>query len=149
MHPNLSELKALYDAGSLAVVPRRRHPDRKPQPLCQPGHDGAGGLRRRTSPDRRLAGPPPQRPGRAKPLPGLGAITAGAEVDIALEGYLGAVAVPNVLALFTVLGGEGNQKIIESMNTGAGHMVVVGPARRSPPSRRSRSKVATLLLPRT
>jgi uncharacterized protein (DUF1501 family) len=47
-------------------------------------------------------------------------------VNIALQGYPGAVAVPNVLALFTVLGGEGSRKVIEAMTTGAGPLIASG-----------------------
>ncbi len=124
MHPNFKELKALYDAQSLAVVhaaglhtESRSHfvsQDMMERAIADGERPVAGGWLGRHM-NARKNGPAP-----------LTAITAGAEVNIALQGYPGAVAVPNVLALFTVLGGDQSRAVIEAMNTGPGPVIASG-----------------------
>ncbi len=124
LHPNLKELKALYDAKSLAIVhaagihtESRSHfvsQDMMERASCDGEKPVTGGWLGRHMNARRAMGG------------ALPAITAGAEVNIALQGYAGAVAVPNVLALFTVLGGDASRSVIEAMNTGAGAQVLSG-----------------------
>ncbi len=129
MHPNLKELKALYDEKSLAIVHAAGiHTESRSHFVSQDmmeraSSDGekpvAGGWLGRHMNARSLI----SRGALGGALP---AITAGAEVNIALQGYPGAVAVPNVLALFTVLGGDNSRKVIEAMNTGSGPQIASG-----------------------
>ncbi|MHB1204303.1 MAG: DUF1501 domain-containing protein [Rhodospirillaceae bacterium] len=124
MHPNFAELKALYDAGSLAVVHAAGiHTESRSHFVSQDMMERAS-----TDGERPVTGGWLGRhmnARRAAPAP-LVAMSAGAEVNIALQGYPGAVAVPNVLALFTVLGGDNSRKVIEAMNTGSGPLIASG-----------------------
>jgi uncharacterized protein (DUF1501 family) len=114
-HPRMPEIKALFDSGQLAVVhaaglPTASRSHFVSQELMERGiADGdkqiAGGWLGRHIVARKLA------------LGGLGAISTQAEVDVALQGYTGAIAVPDITR-FDVVGGELNLRLIEAMNTG-------------------------------
>jgi uncharacterized protein (DUF1501 family) len=115
MHPELPELKALYDAGHLAVVQatgllsdNRSH--FVAQDMMERGvADGDGpvstGWLSRHLLARRLA------------LTPLGAVTSAANVDLVLQGFAGSVAVPDV-SRFNVFGGDANLRVIERMQEG-------------------------------
>lgn len=124
MHPNFAELKALYDAKSLAVVHAAGiHTESRSHFVSQDMMERAGADGERPVTGGWLGRHMNARRGGPTPL---AAMSAGAEVNIALQGYPGAVAVPNVLALFTVLGGDNSRKVIEAMNTGSGPLVASG-----------------------
>ena len=124
MHPNFAELKALYDAKSLAVVHAAGiHTESRSHFVSQDMMERASADGERPVTGGWLGRHMNARHGAPAPL---AAMSAGAEVNIALQGYLGAVAVPTVLALFTILGGDNNQKIIEAMNTGSGPLIASG-----------------------
>ena len=116
MHPKLAELMTLYDGGKLAVVhavglrtESRSHfvsQDMMERAVADGEKTVSGGWL-----GRHLAAG-----GHA--LPGLSAITSGAEVDTALQGYLGAMAVASKLSRFTILGDADRFKVIEAMNIG-------------------------------
>ena len=138
MHPNFTELKALYDARSLAVVhaaglhtESRSHfvsQDMMERASTDGEHPVAGGWLGRHMKARHSSNNGASNNGASNKdaATALTAITAGAEVNIALQGYPGAVAVPSVLALFTVLGGDSSRTVIEAMNTGPGPIIASG-----------------------
>jgi uncharacterized protein (DUF1501 family) len=115
-HPRMPEIKTLFDAKDLAVVhaaglPTDSRSHFVSQELMERGiADGekqlSGGWLGRHIVARKLA------------LGGLGAISTQAEVDVALQGYNGAIAVPDITR-FDVVGGELNIRIIEAMNVGS------------------------------
>jgi len=115
MHPNMPELKALYDAGELAVVhaagidtESRSHfisQDKMERGTTDGEVQIKGGWLGRHLLARGLV------------LPGLGAITGAPEVDVALQGYAAAVAVPDITR-FDIAGGDINLAVIEAMHAG-------------------------------
>lgn len=114
-HPRVPELKSLYDAGHLAIVNAvgvptvsRSHFDI--QVMMERGladGDGliAGGWLARHLQSRDLT------------LPNLGAVASGPDTHITLQGYTGAVAIPDV-ADFNVIGGDFHLGVIEKLNAG-------------------------------
>jgi uncharacterized protein (DUF1501 family) len=111
----MPELKALYDAKALAVVHAAGLPTESRSHFVS-----------QDKMERAVADGEPPLPGgwigrhllaRNLVLPGLGAITSGPDIDVALQGYNNAVSVTN-LALFNVQGGDFNLNIIEAMNAG-------------------------------
>jgi uncharacterized protein (DUF1501 family) len=115
LHPMMPELKQLYQAGNLAVVhaaglstESRSHfvsQDKIERAIADGEPPLSGGWLGRHLLARNLV------------LPGLGAITQGPDIDVALQGYNNAVSVTNI-ALFNVQGGDINLNLIEAMNTG-------------------------------
>jgi uncharacterized protein (DUF1501 family) len=115
LHPNIPELKALYDAKKLAVVhaaglPTHTRSHFESQNMLERGVTESdapvlGGWLARHLTARNLS------------LPELGAITSGAAVQVPLQGYQGAVAVPDVNT-FNVTGGDFNLNVIEALNRG-------------------------------
>ena len=115
MHPSIPELKALYDDGHLAIINAagvstnsRSHFDI--QDMMERGiveEDGplAGGWLARHLMSRDTA------------LPALGAVSSAADVQTSLQGYRGAVAIPDV-SQFNVIGGDFHLNVIEAMNSG-------------------------------
>lgn len=114
-NPNMPEIKALYDAKELAIVhaaglPTESRSHFVSQELMERGiSDGekqlAGGWIGRHLTARKLI------------LPGLGAISTNPEVDVSLQGYINAIAVPDITR-FDVVGGETNLRVIEGLNVG-------------------------------
>ncbi|TAL04021.1 MAG: DUF1501 domain-containing protein [Rhodospirillaceae bacterium] len=115
LHPSIPELKSLYDAGHLAVVhgcglmtESRSHfisQDKMDRGIADGEAPLQGGWLARHLLARDLV------------LPGLGAISCVPSVDVSLQGYGGAMAVPDI-KLFNVVGGDTNRHIIKSLNTG-------------------------------
>lgn len=115
LHPNMPELKALYDERSLAVIhaagletESRSHflsQDKVERGIADGEAQIKGGWLGRHLLARNLA------------LPGLGAITGAPEVDVSLQGYAGAVAVPDITR-FDIAGGDINLSVIEAMHVG-------------------------------
>jgi len=116
MNPNMPELKALYDAGQLAVVQAAGIPtdsrshfvsqEKMERGIADGEKQIAGGWLGRHLLSRGLV------------LSGLGAISTSPEVDVALQGYAASVAIPDVTR-FDVAGGDLNLNIIEKMHAGA------------------------------
>jgi uncharacterized protein (DUF1501 family) len=116
LHPAVPELKALYDAKTLAIV------------------HAAGMFAENRSHfisqdmmERGLAdGDPPQNAGwlarhllsTTPSLAPLGAVASAAQLDLRLQGYANAVAIPDV-ANFNVFGGNFNLDVINRMQAGA------------------------------
>lgn len=120
MHPAASELKALYDAGSLAVVhavglPTNTRSHFESQEMmdrgvterdaAQKGPLAGGWL------SRHLLSSNPA-------LTDLGVVAAAADVQTSLRGFSRAVAIPDVTQ-FNVIGGDFNLNTIEALNFGA------------------------------
>jgi len=116
LHPSIPELKSLYDSGHLAVIhgcgqmtESRSHfisQDKMDRGLADGEAPLQGGWLARHLMASNLV------------LPGLGAVSCVPSVDVSLQGYGGAMAVPDI-KLFNVVGGDANRHIIKSMNTGA------------------------------
>ena len=116
MNPNTPELKALYDAKRLAVVhavglptDTRSHfesQDMMERGVTESDVPMAGGWLARHLMARELA------------LPSLGAVASAADVQVSLQGYTGAVAVPDVTQ-FNVTGGDFNLNVVEALNEGS------------------------------
>ncbi|NKB45056.1 MAG: DUF1501 domain-containing protein [Alphaproteobacteria bacterium] len=114
-HPSVPELKALYDTGSLAIVnavgvPTNSRSHFDIQDMMERGivdADGplAGGWLSRHLMSSDIV------------LPDLGAVASAPDVHISLQGFPGAVAIPNV-AEFNVIGGDFHLSVIEAMNSG-------------------------------
>jgi uncharacterized protein (DUF1501 family) len=123
LHPAMPELKALYDAGSLAVVHAAGVPtasrshfvsqEKMERGVADGEKQVPGGWLGRHLLARNLA------------LPGLGAVSIAPEVDVALQAFNAAVAVPDVTR-FDVAGGELNLNLIERMYVGDEPHVVSG-----------------------
>lgn len=115
LHPNMPEMKALYDDKALAVVhaagietESRSHflsQDKVERGVADGEPQIKGGWLGRHLIARNLV------------LPGLGAITGAPEVDVSLQGYAGAVAVPDITR-FDIAGGDINLNVIEAMHVG-------------------------------
>jgi uncharacterized protein (DUF1501 family) len=125
LHPEVPELKVLYDAGSLAVVhaagmyaENRSH--FVSQAMMERGRaDGdapvnSGWLARHLN-------------ASALALPSLGAVASASNLDITLQGSPGAVAIPDV-ANFNVFGGNSNLNVIARMQDGDESHVVAARA---------------------
>jgi len=122
LHPNAPELKGLYDAGRLAVVHAAGLPTESRshfisqdkmdrgvtdgEPLLQ------GGWLARHIQARNLS------------LPGLGAVSCAPAIDVALQGYGGAMAVPDI-KIFNIVGGDANRQVINRLNTGTDMLTAV------------------------
>lgn len=115
MHPNMPELKSLYDAGQLAVIhaagidTESRSHFISQDKMERGTTDGEAQIKGGWLGRHLLA--------RGLSLPGLGAITGAPEVDVALQGYAAAVAVPDITR-FDIAGGDINLAVIEAMHTG-------------------------------
>ncbi|MDX2141996.1 MAG: DUF1501 domain-containing protein [Rhodospirillaceae bacterium] len=115
-HPQMPEVKALFDAKDLAIVHAVGLPtDSRSHFVSQELIERGIGLG-----EKQLTGGWLGRHivARKLNLGGLGAISTQAEVDVALQGYNGAIAVPDITR-FDVIGGELNLRIIEAMNVEA------------------------------
>jgi uncharacterized protein (DUF1501 family) len=116
LHPMASELKAFYDAGRLAVVHAAGLPtesrshfisqDKMDRGIADGEALVKGGWLARHVLARGVA------------LPGLGAVSCEPTVDDSLQGYGGAMAVPDI-SLFNILGGDANRHVIARLNSGA------------------------------
>ncbi len=116
LHPAAPELKRLYDSGQLAIVQaagmfanNRSHfisQDMMERGLADgDAAQSAGWLARH------LISTTPS-------LPTLGAIASAAQLDLRLQGYASAVAIPDV-ANFNVFGGDTNLNVINQMQAGS------------------------------
>ena len=115
MHPNVPELKALYDAGDLAVVhavglPTNTRSHFESQDMMERGVNEAdapliGGWLTRHLTARHLT------------LADLGVVASAADVPASLRGHAAAVAIPDVTQ-FNVTGGDFNLNVIEALNSG-------------------------------
>ena len=120
LHPELTDMKALYESGNLAVVhavglPTNTRSHFESQDLMERGvveKDSLlktgplkGGWLARHLMTRDLG------------LTGLGAVASAADVQTSLRGFERAVAVPDVTQ-FNVIGGDLNLNIIEALNAG-------------------------------
>ncbi len=121
LHPELGEVKALYDLGDLAVVhavglPTNTRSHFESQDMMDRGVIESDSLLR-SGPlkggwlARHLAA-------RGLALPDLGVVAAAADVQTSLRGYDRAVAVPDVTQ-FNVTGGDFNLNVIDAINAGA------------------------------
>jgi uncharacterized protein (DUF1501 family) len=115
LHPKLPELKTLYDAGHLAILHAAGLPvDTRSHFECQELMER--GITERNAPilggwlARHLMP-------RSATLAELGAIAAAPDVHSSLQGFRGAVAIPDV-ADFNVSGGDHNLDVIEALNAG-------------------------------
>lgn len=125
MNPNMPELKALYDTKALAIVQAAGLPtdsrshfvsqDRMERGIADGEKQIAGGWLGRHLLARNLL------------LPGLGAISTSAEVDVSLQGYAASVAIPDVTR-FDVAGGDINLNLIEKMYVGSEPLIASGQA---------------------
>ena len=114
-HPRVPELKALYDDGSLAIVnaagvetDSRSHfdiQDKMERGIVDVDGPLAGGWLARHLLSRDLL------------LPNLGVVASRADTHVSLQGFSGAVAIPDV-AEFNVIGGDFHLSVIEAMNSG-------------------------------
>jgi uncharacterized protein (DUF1501 family) len=115
LHPSAPEIKALYDAGDLAIVhatglPTNTRSHFESQDMLERGvteNDGplAGGWLTRHLISRGLA------------LPDLSVVASATDLQASLHGYSAAVAIPDVTA-FNVTGGDFNLNVIEALNAG-------------------------------
>lgn len=115
LHPAAPELKAFYDSGRLAIVQAvglltesRSHfisQDKMDRGIA----DGESPLKGGWLARHIMA--------RGADLPGLGAISCEPTVDVSLQGYGGAMAVPDI-KLFNILGGDANRHVIARLNSG-------------------------------
>jgi uncharacterized protein (DUF1501 family) len=115
MNPNIPELKALYDAGRLAVVqaaglPTNTRSHFESQNMMERGVVEAdnpvlGGWLTRHLLSQNLV------------LPELGAVASGQSIHASLQGWQGSIAIPDVTN-FNVTGGDFNLKVIEGLNRG-------------------------------
>ena len=116
LHPAVPELKALYDSRNLAIVQaagmyaeNRSHfisQDMMERGLADgDASQSAGWLARH------LLSTTPT-------LPPLGAVASAAQLDLRLQGYASAVAIPDV-SNFNVFGGDTNLNVISQMQAGA------------------------------
>lgn len=115
MHPSAPELKALYDAGQLAVVqavglPTDTRSHFESQNMMERGVTEGdapilGGWLARHLAARKLE------------LPDLGAVSSAADIHTPLQGIKGVAAIRDVRN-FTVLGGDYNLQVIEKLNAG-------------------------------
>lgn len=113
MHPSAPELKALYDAGKLAIVhaaglPTDTRSHFESQNMMERGVTEGdapilGGWLARHLASRKLI------------LPDLGAISSAADIHVPLQGLKGVAAIPNVRD-FNVPGGDYNLNVIEKLN---------------------------------
>ena len=115
LHPSVPELKALYDAGSLAIVnavgvPTNSRSHFDIQDMMERGIVDADGPLAGGWLSRHLTS-------SGVVLPDLGAVASAPDVNISLQGFPGAVAIPDV-AEFNVIGGDFHLSVIEAMNSG-------------------------------
>jgi uncharacterized protein (DUF1501 family) len=116
LHPEAKELKAFYDAKQLAVVHAAGLPtESRSHFISQDKMD-----RGIADGERPLQGGWLARHIRARnlDLPGLGAISTEPAIDVSLQGFAGAIAVPDI-ALFNIVGGDANRNIIARLNSGS------------------------------
>jgi len=116
INPNMPELKALFDAKSLAVIHAAGLPtdsrshfvsqEKVERGIADGEKQIAGGWLGRHLLARQLV------------LPGLSAVSTSPEVDLSLQGYLASVAIPDVTR-FDVAGGDLNLNLIERMHAGS------------------------------
>jgi len=114
-HPAITELKGFYDAGQLAVVhatglrtESRSHfisQDKMDRGVTDGETPLKGGWLARHLMARDAAA-------------ALSAVSCQPSVDVSLQGFGGAMAVPDI-TLFNVVGGDSNRDIIKSLNSGA------------------------------
>jgi uncharacterized protein (DUF1501 family) len=116
MHPSAPELKALFDAGKLAVVhaaglPTDTRSHFEGQNMMERGVTEGdapilGGWLARHLAARKLV------------LPDLGAISSASDIQAPLQGFKGVAAIPDVRN-FNVPGGDYNLDVIAALNAGA------------------------------
>jgi uncharacterized protein (DUF1501 family) len=116
LHPEANELKAFYDAGRLAIVHAAGLPTESRSHFIS-----------QDKMDRGIAdGEAPLKGGwlarhvsaRGLDLPALGAVSCEPATAVSLQGYGGAMAVPDI-TLFNIVGGDANRHVIARLNSGA------------------------------
>ena len=121
LHPGVPELKGLYDAGRLAVVHAAGLPTESRSHFISQDKmdrgiaDGEAPLQGGWLARHLLA--------QQRSRPALAAVSCQPSVDVSLQGYGGAMAVPDI-KLFNVVGGDDNRRIIKSLNTGTEPLVI-------------------------